>query len=299
MALFLSESIDSIQNEEVSDIDMMTSLMEAQQEMAMFTESVLRADFILHEQCRTLLENEGDGAQAEVKEKEKGFLSNVWDFLVKIIKSVGKAIMKAFHWVKDRVHKFWNLVRKTYARVKYWFLSATDRYRIDLIVTAYGSYDYIKDKILNLLGSTPTEENWSNYKLDIAARIDETEYISRGIEQANEISKKIDQISSEDLEIKINELTSIIEKLKNDNDYLDNQINSLKGKLKYGAVSDATIEKLKVKLAETATRFMSTVTRQAVWSLNLLTSLKAVKESNDEIDRKALERKNNITDAEA
>jgi hypothetical protein len=98
MALFLSESISHSSNKEVSDIDMMTSLMEAQQEMAMFTESVLRADFILHEQCRTLLENEGNSevAQAEVDSKEKGFLSKVWDFLVKMVKSVGKAIMKAF-----------------------------------------------------------------------------------------------------------------------------------------------------------------------------------------------------------
>jgi hypothetical protein len=120
MALFLSESISHSSNKEISDIDMMTSLMEAQQEMALFTESVLRADFILHEQCRTILmeaENEGE---KKVKEKEKGFMSKVWEALVKVAKAVWNAVTTVYKWIKDKAIKFWNWVQEKYAQVKKW-----------------------------------------------------------------------------------------------------------------------------------------------------------------------------------
>jgi hypothetical protein len=131
MALFLSESVSRVSNKEISDIDMMTSLMEAQQEMAMFTESVLRADFILHEQCRTILmEAEGAAEAGDTKapgeaaktvdNKEKGFMSKVWEALVKVAKAVWNAVTTVYKWIKDKAIKFWNWVQEKYAQVKKW-----------------------------------------------------------------------------------------------------------------------------------------------------------------------------------
>jgi hypothetical protein len=120
MALFLSESVNHISNKEVSDIDMMTSLMEAQQEMAMFTESVLRADFILHEQCRTLLENEGEvDSRVVINIKNESFLSRVWDGLIKIFHILMGTLAKIIFWVKNFLYKFFNRITGTDVLVAY------------------------------------------------------------------------------------------------------------------------------------------------------------------------------------
>jgi hypothetical protein len=123
--------------------------------------------------------------------------------------------------------------------------------------------------------------------------------IEKLLKDSKETSKRIDQISSEFLEGKINELVSIIEKLKNDSSQIETEVtNSINNGMIEVGISDVTVEKHKVKLAEAATKIIAAIARQSVWALNLLTSLKAVKESNDEIDRKALERRN-LAGAEA
>lgn len=127
MALFLSESISHISNKEVSDIDMMTSLMEAQQEMAMFTESVLRADFILHEQCRTILMEADDkeAAEAKVDDKKGGFLSKIWEALKNLIKKIKDAVTTVYNWLVQKATDFWKWVKAKYSQVKEWFVGGS------------------------------------------------------------------------------------------------------------------------------------------------------------------------------
>jgi hypothetical protein len=153
--------------------------------------------------------------------------------------------------------------------------------------------------MLNLLGSTLTDENRFKYLREVGICTGELEMIEKLLKDSKETSKRIDQISSEFLEGKINELVSIIEKLKNDSSQIETEVtNSINNGMIEVGISDVTVEKHKVKLAEAATKIIAAIARQSVWALNLLTSLKAVKESNDEIDRKALERRN-LAGAEA
>ena len=89
MALFLSESyqtpVASIPLEEA-----MAGLLEATMALGELNESVLQADFILHERHTQLVQTQGltESTQALMEEEQGGFFSRVW---VKIKAGLAKA----------------------------------------------------------------------------------------------------------------------------------------------------------------------------------------------------------------
>jgi hypothetical protein len=288
MALFLSESISHISNKEISDIDMMTSLMEAQQEMAMFTESVLRADFILHEQCRTLLENEGEGAQAEVDSKEKGFLSKMWDVLVKIVKIVKKAIINAYNWIKTKVQKFWNWVRKAYAHTKFWVITAGRVFRLRVIRKYLEAVSYLEPKALALLGAEPNATSNAINKeklLDLATKFQSTSAILDEVYPEDKEGKSR-TMTTEEIESFTSYTEKYIDDCKKSIETLEKDIDEEKTKLSSNEVeADAKgLISAKIKLYEIRMTHLTNCTKYATEAINLVTTLKAVRESNDKID---------------
>ena len=91
MALFLQESIED-SNKDISIEEAYEGLIEASMDMQDLTESLLHADFIIHEQCKVLTETEAENKKAS--------------FLVNIAKALREFILK----VRDKIVGFFSRI---------------------------------------------------------------------------------------------------------------------------------------------------------------------------------------------
>lgn len=102
MALFLQES--HIQEAPAADstFDMMNSFYEFAVEQATMTEAVLRADFIVDGQMRSLTEA---GDEPAAKAKGEGFASKVWAMIKAACAKLKALLVRAYQWIKALVLK--------------------------------------------------------------------------------------------------------------------------------------------------------------------------------------------------
>ena len=104
MALFLQESIDEgiYFEESISIEEAYEGLIEASMDMQDLTESLLQADFIIHEQCKVLTESEAEN-------KKIGFLTKalmkVKEFISKLTMKIKAFILQIVNYVKSAWEK--------------------------------------------------------------------------------------------------------------------------------------------------------------------------------------------------
>jgi hypothetical protein len=291
MALFLSESVSRVSNKEISDIDMMTSLMEAQQEMAMFTESVLRADFILHEQCRTILmEAEGAAEAGDTKapgeaaktvdNKEKGFMSKVWEALVKMAKSVWNAVTTAAKWIKEKAIKFWNWVKEKYGQVAKWTVYKYKWAKIKSYQLYLKASSAAREKLIALLGGTaPANAQEVRNKID-------------GIkEELAALKKEYDGISQNDATIVISnsDVTATIKSLQDaadnavsDVELAESTVARIAGEMKNASAEEKDDLNAKAAAAQTFLAESNAAAKAATAALNeALAKMKPAGEASD------------------
>ena len=100
MALFLQESLESNLNDNISIEEAYEGLIEASMDMQDLTESLLQADFIIHEQCKVLTEAEADtkkiGFLTKATEAIKKFIIAVRDKVVAFFKKIGSMLKNAW-----------------------------------------------------------------------------------------------------------------------------------------------------------------------------------------------------------
>ena len=145
MALFLNESVAV--GTQVTLMEAMTSLLESQQEIGNFTEAMLRADFVIHEQKRNLSEAEAEG-------KEKGFLAKVWEAIVALAKKVWAALVSVYNWIKNAAQKMWAYIREKFAGAKTFVIAKAKWLKAKACEVYQKAKAAVRAKIAALIGGT-------------------------------------------------------------------------------------------------------------------------------------------------
>ena len=101
MALFLNESIQSLNQPKVSLTEATMDMLDVMSAVSELNESILIADFALHEQSKTLTE-------AETEEKEGGFITRVISAVLEALKTVKDKIVAMLKAVADAIRNFFN-----------------------------------------------------------------------------------------------------------------------------------------------------------------------------------------------
>jgi hypothetical protein len=109
MALFLSEAVEQTPR---VPLDMaLIGLLECTQEFAVFNESVLRADFIIHEQSKTLTEEAAE-------EKKTGLLKRAGSKLVELFQKLKEMIKRVWSAVVARLKALWAKITGANGKLK-------------------------------------------------------------------------------------------------------------------------------------------------------------------------------------
>jgi hypothetical protein len=101
MALFLNESIEALNQPKVSLTEATMDMLDVMSAVSELNESILIADFALHEQSKTLTE-------AETEEKEGGFITRVISAVLNALKTVKDKIVAMFKAIADAIRNFFN-----------------------------------------------------------------------------------------------------------------------------------------------------------------------------------------------
>ena len=101
MALFLNESIQALNQPKVSLTEATMDMLDVMSAVSELNESILIADFALHEQSKTLTE-------AETEEKEGGFITRVVSAVRNALKIVKDKIVAMLKAVADAIRNFFN-----------------------------------------------------------------------------------------------------------------------------------------------------------------------------------------------
>jgi hypothetical protein len=109
----------------------MNAICETMVEQGAVMERMLREDFVVHEQSRTLNE-------AEQVEKKEGLLSSAWKALKEFLQKIKDLIGRVWGWVKSKIAAFWEWVKKKYRDVKYFLISKYMIWRTKRIMIKLG-----------------------------------------------------------------------------------------------------------------------------------------------------------------
>jgi hypothetical protein len=109
MALFLSESVGYTKS--ISLEEALIELHSIAMEGGVLTESLLRADFIIHEQSRNLSETDEATTSKEVKvNKEMGFFAKAWEAIKAFCKKVWMVIKRICKAIWEKLKMYWNKI---------------------------------------------------------------------------------------------------------------------------------------------------------------------------------------------
>jgi hypothetical protein len=101
MALFLSESVGYTKS--ISLEEALIELHSIAMEGGVLTESLLRADFIIHEQSRNL-------SESEQEEKKMGFFAKAWEAIKAFCKKVWMVIKRICKAIWEKLKMYWNKI---------------------------------------------------------------------------------------------------------------------------------------------------------------------------------------------
>jgi phage host-nuclease inhibitor protein Gam len=139
MAIFLKESQETVISTDTF-MEVMSNLSEAIVEQGKVMENMLREDFIVHEQSRTLNE-------AEATAKKEGLVSKTWQALKDFLKKIKDAVVKVWNWIKQKIQDFWNFVKRKFQDVKYFFISKYMQWRIKRTMVKAGMAKEMADHL--------------------------------------------------------------------------------------------------------------------------------------------------------
>ena len=111
MALFLSESyqtpVASIPLEEA-----MAGLLEATMSLSDLNESVLQADFILHERHNQMIQTQGltESTQMLIEEQQAGLFARVWASLKAGFETAKKKVVEVFKAIGGKFRELWTKI---------------------------------------------------------------------------------------------------------------------------------------------------------------------------------------------
>jgi hypothetical protein len=112
MALFLTESYNQ-SLPVVSLEEAMSGLLEANMALASLNESVLQADFILHEKHQQMVASQGglnESVQALIEEEQQGFFTRVWSKVKAGLTAAKDKIIQVFVAVPGKFKELWTKI---------------------------------------------------------------------------------------------------------------------------------------------------------------------------------------------